>query len=136
MAYTPILFNQTQRKTAKMLTTSIAYQDFCFSTLDDEKLSADIALGDDRLPRPDGRVEVDKLNVPSLSKPPRVLKGENTYRSTTSIRHTHTHIYIYTVCIHTVYPCIDILKIYIYVYSMYSYKYKIQNRAYDNINLL
>ena len=138
MAYTPILFNQTQRKTAKMLTTSIAYQDFCFSTLDDEKLSADIALGDDRLPRPDGRVEVDKLNVPSLSKPPRVLKGENTYRSTTSIRHTHTHIYIY---IYSMYSySISMYRyfknIYIYVYSMYSYKYKIQNRAYDNINLL
>lgn len=50
-----------------MLTTSITYQYFCFSTLDDEKLSADIALGDDRLPRPDGRVEVNEsLNIPFL----------------------------------------------------------------------
>ena len=49
--YIYLLFNQAQK--AKMLTTSIAHHDFCFSTLDDEKLSADIALGDDRLPGPE-----------------------------------------------------------------------------------
>lgn len=64
-----------------MLTTSIAYQYFCFSTLYDEKLSADIALGDDRLPRPHGRVEVDNfLNVPVLVEASKgVEKGDKYY---------------------------------------------------------
>ena len=98
-----------------MLTTSIAYQYFCFSTLDDEKLSADIALGDDRLPRPDGRVEVDNfLNVPSVEASKGFFKRRGYYLQIHYIDKTYIYIYI---CIQHVfiYPCIDILYIWLVV---------------------